>query len=463
MKEQLTQFREQLYQILYLYNRADVIFDTIDALCGAVREQSVAELTLHPAFRGRHYTALYQGVANFPLQREDILPLLLAFEPRPRQRPFRLYSVDVKPVPRPYAHCLRDRHFVHQSTPVPGQKPVTVGHAYSLLAYLPEKENPHAPPWAPPYDAERVPTTTSYVEVARQQCQALIHHHTDAPENLLFLGDNGFARRAFIYPLVAEEGTNVVVRLRNNQVVYGPPPPRQKGQRGRPRRYGARFALHDPTTWPDPDGEKAWNETLASGLQVRIHLKVWYHMRLRGRRNYPMYRCPFTLIRITLTTPDGHPLFRRPLWLAFFGPKRQDWAPKRIYEAYRQRFDQEHMHRFLTQHLLATAYETPDTAHEEHWWRIVSLAYDQLWLARPLAQARWHPWEKHLAKKQASSPVRPLSPTHVQPDFQRILTQMGSPARRLKPRGKPRGRAPGRRLERRLRHNIVRKNRKKAA
>ena len=45
-------------------------------------------------------------LARFPLRRQDILPLLLAFEPRPRRRPFRLYSVDVRPVPRPYARCL---------------------------------------------------------------------------------------------------------------------------------------------------------------------------------------------------------------------------------------------------------------------------------------------------------------------------------------------------------------------
>jgi len=146
---------------LYLYNRADVIFDTIDALYCAEGVQSLAELTLLPAFRGRQYSGLYQGIAHFPLRRQDILPLLLKFEPQPRRHPFRLYSVDVEPVPRPYATCLQDRHFVHRSTSISGQKPVTVGHAYAVLAYLPEKKSPHAPPWALPYDAERVPSTTT--------------------------------------------------------------------------------------------------------------------------------------------------------------------------------------------------------------------------------------------------------------------------------------------------------------
>ena len=219
----------------------------------------------------------------------------------------------------------------------------------------------------------------------------------------------------------------MVVRLRTTQVVYGPPLPREKGKRGRPRQYGPRFLLNASTTWPDPDGEDTWDETLANGRRVRIHLKVRYNMRMRGSRPSPMYRTPFTLIRVIITTPEGRPLYRCPLWLAFFGPQRQVWAPKLIYAAYRQRFDQEHMHRFLSQHLLATAYETPVTDHEEHGWRIVSLAYCQLWLAHPLARARWRPWEKHLAKKQTSSPVRILSPTHVQRDFQHIWGRLARP------------------------------------
>ncbi len=453
-------FRKQLRNRLYLNNGADVTLDLIDALCTAVGVSSPVELSLLPAFRGRHYSAVYQAIAHFPLQRQDLLPLLLSFEPPPNLRPFHLYSVDVKPVARPYAHCLRDRHFVHRSTPVPGQKPITVGHAYSLLAYLPEKASPHAPPWAPIYDAQRVPSDTSYIQIAEAQCRDLIRLHPKPSEALLFVADNGFARRAFLYPLVAEEGSHVLVRLRSNQVVYGPPSPKEKGKPGRPRLYGLRFALNDPTTWPQPDLEKTRTTQLRNGRPVQIHLKVWYDMRMRGTRDYPMHRCPFTLLQVTLTTLEGRPLYRRPLWLACFGPKRQAWAPEFLYEAYRQRFDQEHAHRFLTQHLLAEAYQTPDTDHEERWWRLVTLAYFQLWLARPLAQARWRPWEKHLAKKAASAPC--LSPTQVQRDFWRILSEMGTPARRLKPRGNPRGRRPGQRLPPRPRYRIVHKGQKTA-
>jgi hypothetical protein len=41
-------------------------------------------------------------------------------------------------------------------------------------------------------------------------------------------------------------------RLRSDRCLYHDPPPRPPGAGGRPRRYGAKFAFTDPTTWPAP-------------------------------------------------------------------------------------------------------------------------------------------------------------------------------------------------------------------
>jgi hypothetical protein len=142
----LARFRAQLYGQLHLYNRADVIMDAVDALASAVGIRSPVELTLLPAFRERHYSALYQAVRAFRLSESVLLRLYVAQLPEAQERPFHLFAVDTTPHPRPHARCLEDRGYVYTSTPVAGQKPVTVGHRYSLLAYLPEKSAPQAPP-----------------------------------------------------------------------------------------------------------------------------------------------------------------------------------------------------------------------------------------------------------------------------------------------------------------------------
>jgi hypothetical protein len=181
-----------------------------------------------------------------------------------------------------------------------------------------------------------------------------------------------------------------------------------------------------------------------------------------------MHRCPFTLVRIVVTTPEGKPVYARPLWLALFGPLRRTLSLQAIYTAYVQRFDQEHGRRFVKQRLLATAYQTPEVIHEERWWQLVLPAYFQLWLARDLAHLLLRPWEQYLPQWRAQGTERAsrsLSPALVQRDFDRIIRRMGTPAhrpgtgRRLKPRGNPRGRAKGTRLPRRQRRAVVRKGR----
>ncbi|MFN3763846.1 MAG: transposase, partial [Anaerolineae bacterium] len=136
--ETLSQFRSHLYNLLYIYDWADCGMDLIDALSCARGERSVVELSLQPAFRGRHYSGLYKAIRYFPLTERRMMPLLAGYLPLPQRRPFRLLGVDTLPHPRLFASCLKDRGFIHAPNPTPGQKPVAIGHVYSLLTFLAE-------------------------------------------------------------------------------------------------------------------------------------------------------------------------------------------------------------------------------------------------------------------------------------------------------------------------------------
>jgi hypothetical protein len=171
-----------------------------------------------------------------------------------------------------------------------------------------------------------------------------------------------------------------------------------------------------------------------------------------------MYRYPFTLISYELLTPEGKPLFRRPVWLAVFGPRRDELSPQTLVQLYMRRFDIEHCFRFCKRNLLLTASQTPKVNHEEHWADLVLLAYTQLWLARELAQTLRQPWQDHL--KQPTSRVR--TPAQVQRDFTRIIRRLGTPASAPKVRGKSPGWPKGWPRKRRLRRRVVVKAKKVA-
>lgn len=78
------------------------------------------------------------------------------------------------PLPRPFARTLTDRGVVYQPNPVGGNKPVTAGHAYSILVYLPEKVEPHEPAGVIPLQLRRAPSQNKNPRVGADQLGRLL-------------------------------------------------------------------------------------------------------------------------------------------------------------------------------------------------------------------------------------------------------------------------------------------------
>ena len=95
--QSLTQFRQQVYQ--NFNKRADTLMDLLDALCSHERARHVVELTLEPAFR-RHYTALYDAIADYHPREGALAYLAAKYLPVPRKRSYWLIDVDVTSQPR---------------------------------------------------------------------------------------------------------------------------------------------------------------------------------------------------------------------------------------------------------------------------------------------------------------------------------------------------------------------------
>ena len=172
-----------------------------------------------------------------------------------------------------------------------------------------------------------------------------------------------------------------------------------------------------------------------------------------------MHSRPFDLLRCTVFDAEtGKRLFERPSWLLAMGRRRAELTLEQIDAAYRQRFDLEHFFRFAKNRLLLDKFQTPAVAHEEHWWQLVCLAYIQLWLAAPLANALPKPRERYLPKRPSGTVS---SPSRVQRDFDRIIRLVGTPARSPERRGISPGRQQGARPDRRPRLPVIFKGKKK--
>lgn len=448
----LAQFQEQLYS--HLDNRANAVMALTNALSSNTYARSVVELSLNPLFEGRHYSDLYKAINAFVLPEEVQWHLMAPFLPRPQKWPFWLLGVDVVPHPRPYAATLEDRGLVYRPQVITSNKPITIGHAYSTVVLLTERL-PGDPPWVVPLSVRRVASHQDRELVGAEQVQSLLtDKHLPFHQDLCVeVGDSSYSKRAYLATHRALPNLVTITRLRSNRVFYRAYAGDGAPRKGHPRWYGDRFALGEPETWHPPDEEATFSTETTRGRTYRVHIQAWRNMLMRGTRDFPMQRYPFTLVRIEVTTEDGIPLHRRPLWLLVMGVRREELSLREIYEAYLRRPDQEHYHRFSKQRLLATTYQTPDAQREEQWWRLTQIVYFQLWLARPLTRSLPRPWERYLPHREE----RPPSPSLVQRDFSRLIRQLGTPARAAKPRGKSPGRAKGTRLPPRKRHPVVRK------
>jgi len=174
--------RQQLYEKLPA--RSDALFNTLDSLCGRQYAQSAVELTLEEPFK-RKYCSLFDAVDQFFIsnskddfserQRNTMerLAIIAPFFPATQDHPFLLTAVDATPALRPHAKKLADRSIVHAPNPAPANKPIGVGHQYSALVLLPERERQDSP-WVVPISSVRIPTDKTANQIASMQMATLL-------------------------------------------------------------------------------------------------------------------------------------------------------------------------------------------------------------------------------------------------------------------------------------------------
>ena len=372
-RQDFQQFRERLYQS-FDYRR-DTLMDLVDALSANTTARSPVELSLSALFR-REYSALYKGIqelsrtnqtnseevdksrkATMEARTSAIADLI----PTPKKKQFYLWALDVTPLPRPYAKTLKERTIIYQPNTIKGNKPINIGHSYSVLTALPEREETGDIPWAIPLTVERVKSDQTGKKVGSQQLKQILTNENLPWSNhwSVLVVDSDYSAKTFLAEQEQHPNLVVVTRVRSNRVFYASPEPKIIPSVGHPRWYGAKFDLKDEATWHEPTEVVQTNFTTKRGRLLQVRIQSWSDMLMRGAHDSPMHRNPFTLMQIQITTPEGISLWK-PMWLIIMGQRRHELTTTEGYQAYRQRYDLEHLLRFGQQRLLLNASITPE-------------------------------------------------------------------------------------------------------
>lgn len=462
----LQQFRQELYVLLP--RRRDALLDLLDALSGSPSARSPVELSLSPLFR-REYGSIREAITCFFRAKtpehaaaerrawEQALARLIGrYLPPPRRRPFWLLGTDVVPIPRPFARTLADRSYVYQPNLVASNKPVTIGHRYSVLAFLPEPEHPDNPPWVVPLSVRRVSSAEKATAVGAEQLLQLVEDARLSFHRQLtvHVADSTYSAAEYLGRVGAAPNLVTVVRTAEKRVFYRQAAlPAGERPRGHPTWYGTPFNLKDPTTWGQPDVTAETVFVTKAGRNYRVRLQGWRNLLMRGKRELPMHQHLFTLVRVVVVDETDAAVFPRALWLIVMGERRDQLALIEVWQAYGQRYHLEHYFRWGKQRLLMAAFHTPEVEHEENGLQIVQLASVQMWLARGLAETVRRPWERYLPRPASQL----ASPSQVQRNWEAIIRQIGTPARLPKRRGKSPGRPQGTCRAPRPRQAVVKK------
>ncbi len=255
------------------------------------------------------------------------------------------------------------------------------------MAALPERERTENVPWAVPILGDRIPSESKAIEMGNKQVKKLFKTDNSSwsKELSVLVADSVYSQRDFIGEQVKEKNLVTITRVRSNRVFYRQFIDNNTTKRaGHPRWYGDRFDLKDETTWHPPDEVLISDFITKKGRKFNLRIWGWKEMLMKGTSNYKMNRHPFTLLQITITDEKGNNVWK-PMWLIVIGSRRDELSLEDCYQAYRQRYDLEHLFRFGKQKLLMTSSLTPDVKHEENWFKLTLLAYVNLWTARNLA------------------------------------------------------------------------------
>ena len=166
--KKLQNFRKEVYQLLG--PAKDSTFELMDAVLITRNVYSFAELSLSPVFR-RKWPSLYEAIDDCRPQAHKLMRRYISEIPRSTSQKRIILAGDHTPWPRTEAPTLKDRTYEHGAKVISG-KPITLGHGYSTLAWIPEEKGS----WALPLRHERIGSHETPITRGILQLKQVIRH-----------------------------------------------------------------------------------------------------------------------------------------------------------------------------------------------------------------------------------------------------------------------------------------------
>ncbi|MDJ0842943.1 transposase [Crocosphaera sp.] len=307
----LQNFRKEVYQLLG--PAKDSTFDLMDAVLVTRTVYSFAELSLSPVFR-RKWPSLYEAIDDCRPKAHKLMKRYLQEIPTPTSQRRIILAGDHTPWPRTEAPTLKDRTYEHGAKVISG-KPITLGHGYSTLAWIPEDKGS----WALPLRHDLITSHQTPIIKAIWQLRQVCRQLKQRP---ITLWDSEYGCAKFV-KMTKGINADFLMRLSPNRCIYAEPPKYQG--KGRPRKHGQKIKLSDPTTWGIPVES------------IEINDPTWGRVEITRWSKFHFYQSASQPMEIVLIQRKGKGLSKKaakPMWLAWLGEEilSLKWLAREIIE-----------------------------------------------------------------------------------------------------------------------------------
>jgi len=418
--------RQYRYDIYDSFERAkDALFNTVDALMTEWSAKSLPEVTQSLWFE-RHWSSVYEAFKDGKIDQKYLQKVFVRYMPKPAEGNWLWVGIDASGIARPFSVTSADRTALTVHNLPKCEKAITYGWQFSTMVVLSDPASSRT------YilDQQRVKSDTTANQVCVEQLRQLFPL---LPEKTIVVLDRGYDCN-WLWCQCRGLGANVLCRLKGKRTFYRPAPP-PSGKRGAPRKDGDRLQVGNPSTYGTPDGHFQGEDI--KGRPIEIFW--WNQLHVKNARWLEM-----TVIRVVRPHATGKKRDPRESWLVWLGDPEAGVA--QIAMGYALRFGQEHGYRFDKQSLMWEEPRLRTPEQFERWSHVVAIAHNHLVLASPLVEPVLRPWE---------SKQRPASLQQARRGLNKLLPQLGNPAKPPKPRGKAKGRSTGTKLRKRTRFSVV--------
>lgn len=446
---------------------------------------SVVEVT-NSSFCHYTYSNSTKVVTLWTVSDSELLTFFSAYVPPPRQLlsgvNFYGLTLDFTKSVKPFSPCLEGRGYHHVANPIVGGSSLTHGYGISVVHLGVGEQG-----WCPPLQIDRMDVKTDKLAFAAAQIKQILEHK-DLPlkDSLVLLRADSYFGCAKFLSLTYREDLVNITRMRSGMKVWAAYDGTQK-RKGRQRLFGDKLYLIPETritSFTDKktgqlyevtqrsivelqqDEQLTYNTELGNGRLVKIHIKRWNDLLLRSKGEAKISDKPLDIVQVKVIDALTNELvFKRPMFLTVHGQRRKAVDSREVHPLYRERFDVEHLYRFLNQQLLLNAFQTPDCEHFDAWIKMVQLAVWQLFVASSeLTQLDVQPWQKYTkANKdfETKESKGRMTIAQTQKAIKTIFYTFDKEPFLPQKSKKGKGREKGTKLEKRKRYAVEKKEKKK--